>query len=190
MKMIIAFIAVLVLFVSKPSFCQNIEVHEVPFKIAGGKIIKLKITDQGALPAENEKIKITTAAVLVGPSGKDKMSPALIWSYGLAVKTTDDISKITIEDVFPNNPAVLILTDNMPKIENGNWIGQVHNGDANGSNNAWLKTKKLSVFVFKFTVYFKDGSNSVLYQLSAFNEEDKKFFLERANMLQKLSVQR
>ena len=81
--------------------CQNTNVQEMPFKIAGGKTINVKISDQGAVSAENEKIKITATAVLVGPSRESKAMPALIWSFGLTSKTNDEISKITVENVFP-----------------------------------------------------------------------------------------
>lgn len=183
MKLFGTFFAALFLLTSNTGLCQSPTVHEVPFKIAGGKTITVKITDQGALPAEDEKIRITAAAVIVGPSKEDKTAPALIWSFGLNAKTNDEISKITVESVFPSDSAVLLHTDSQPKLRNGDWIGQIENGDPNGSNNRWLKSKKLSAFVYKFTVYFKDGSETALYQLSAFSEADKEFFLQHAEQL-------
>jgi hypothetical protein len=168
-----------------PTFglCQNSNVQEMPFKIAGGKTISVKISDQGAVSAENEKIKITATAVIIGPSRESKKIPALIWSFGLKSKTNDEISKITVENVFPSDPAVLLHTDNQPKLKNGDWIGQLENGDPNGGGNAWLKTKKLSAFIFKFTVFFKGGAETTLYQLSVFSEDDKDFFLKHAEQL-------
>lgn len=163
--------------------CQNTNVQEMPFKIAGGKTINVKISDQGAVSAENEKIKITATAVLVGPSRESKAMPALIWSFGLASKTNDEISKITVENVFPNDPAALLVTDNQPKLKNGAWIGQIENGDPRGNFNVWLKTKKLSVFIFKFSITFKGGEETTLYQLSIFSEDDKQFFLQAAEQL-------
>ena len=163
--------------------CQTTNIQEVPFKIAGGKTVTVKISDQGAIPAENEKIKITATTVLVGPSSESKKIPALVWSFGLSSKTTDEISRITVENVFPSDPAALLVTDNQPKLKDGAWIGRIENGEPESNNNAWLKTKKLSAFVFKFTVTFKSGEETALYQLSAFNESDKTFFLQHAEQL-------
>jgi len=183
MKFVSTVFVALIFLTPKIGFCQSTHIHEVPFKISGGKTITVKITDQGALPAENEKIRITAAAVLVGSSQENKKIPALIWSFGLTTKTSHEISKVTVDNVFPSDPAVLLHTDNQPKLKNGDWIGQIENGDPNGSSNPWLKSKKLSAFVFKFTVYFEDGSVTTLYQLSTFSEADKEFLLQHAEQL-------
>lgn len=183
MKFVSSILLTVLFLIPKLGLCQNTNVQEIPFKIAGSKTISVKISDQGAVSAENEKIKITATIVMVGPSRESNKTPALIWSFGLKSKTNDDISKITVENVFPSDPAALLYTDNQPKLKNGDWIGQIENGDPNGSYNPWLKSKKLSAFVFKFTVYFKDGSDTTLYQLSVFSEADKEFFLQHAEQL-------
>ena len=183
MKFVSTVLLATALLFPKLGICQNTNIQEMPFKIAGGKTIKVKISDQGAVSAENEKIKITATAVLVGPSRESKKIPALIWSFGLTSKTNDEISKITVENVFPSDPAVLLVTDNQPKLKSGAWIGQHENGDPSGNTNAWLETKKLSAFIFKFTVTFKGGEESTLYQLSIFSEDDKQFFLQHADQL-------
>jgi len=183
MKNFHTIITALFFLVPSIGLCQNNAVHEVPFKIAGGKSINLKVTDRGALPAEDAKIQITAAAVIIGPSKENKKVPVVIWSFGLQAKTSDEIEKITVENVFPSDPAALLISDAQPKLKNGAWIGQIENGDPNGAANPWLKSKKLSAFVFKFNVYFKDGSETTLYQLSAFSEADKEFFLKHAEQL-------
>jgi hypothetical protein len=185
MKFVSTVLMTAVLMLPRLGICQNTNVQEMPFKIAGGKTINVKISDQGAVSAENEKIKITATAVLVGPSRESKAIPALIWSFGLTSKTKEEISKITVENVFPSDPAALLVTDNQPKLRDGAWIGQVVNGEPESNNNAWLKTKKLSAFVFKFSVTFVGGEETTLYQLSAFNEDDKQFFLQAAEQLRK-----
>jgi hypothetical protein len=188
MKFVSTVFMTAVLFFPSLGFCQNANVQEIPFQIAGGKSIKVKISDQGAVPAENEKIKITAAAVLIGPSRENKKIPALVWSFGFASKTNDEISKVTVENVFPSNPAVLLVADNQPKLKNGAWIGQIENGEPESNNNAWLKTKKLSAFVFKFTVTFSSGEETTLYQLSTFNEGDKQFFLQHAEQFRRFNA--
>lgn len=183
MKFVSTVLIAALLTLPKPGICQNTNIQEMPFKIAGGKTINVKISDQGAVAAENEKARITATAVLIGPSRESNVIPALVWSFGLTSKTNDEISKITVENVFPNDPAVLLVTDNQPKLKNSAWIGQIENGDPRGNNNVWLKAKKLSAFVFKFSVTFKDGGETTLYQLSIFNEDDKRFFLQAAEQL-------
>jgi len=183
MKFLSTVLIVAVLMLPRLGICQNTNVQEMPFKIAGGKTINVKISDQGAVSAENEKIKITATMVIVGPSHESKKIPALIWSFGLTSKTKEEISKITVENVFPSDPAALLVADNQPKLKNGDWIGQIVNGQAVSNDNAWLKTKKLSAFVFKFSVTFKGGEESTLYQLSAFSEDDKQFFLRAAEQV-------
>jgi hypothetical protein len=185
MKFVSTVLIAAVLMLPRLGICQNTNVQEMPFKIAGGKTINVKISDQGAVSAENEKIKITATAVLVGPSRESKAIPALIWSFGLTSKTKEEISKITVENVFPSDPAALLVTDNQPKLKDGAWIGQVVNGEPESNNNAWLKTKKFSAFVFRFSVTFVGGEETTLYQLSAFSEDDKQFFLQAAEQLRK-----
>jgi hypothetical protein len=178
-------VALFPLFLLTPAtaHCQNGAVLEFPMKIAGGKTVPVKITDQGPVSAENDKIAITATAVFIAPSIVSNNIPALIWSFGLKAKTADEIKKITVENVFPSDPAVLLHTDNQPRLNNRNWIGQIENGDPDGPNNLWLKAEKIAAFVFKFTVYFKDGTDTTLYQLSVFSEADKSFFLKHAEHL-------
>jgi len=175
----------LALFLLTPVFgiCQNTDIKEIPFKIAGGKTISVKVSDRGALAAENDKIKITAASVLIGPSRQNSKAPALIWSFGFKSKTNDAIAKITVENVFPSDPAVLLIKDDHPKLKNGSWIGQIENGDPTGSSNAWLESKKYSAFIFRFTVFYKNGTQSALDQLALFSEDDKQFFLRNAQQL-------
>ena len=180
MKFFSAVLMIVALMAPRLGICQTTNVQEIPFKIAGGKTVKVKISDQGALPAENEKIKITATAVIVSPSRENKKVPALVWSFGLVSKTKEEIAKITVENVFPSDPEVLLVTDNQPKMKDGAWIGQIENGEPESNSNAWLKTKKLSAFVFKFSVTFVGGEETTLYQLSAFGENDKQFFLRGA----------
>lgn len=183
MKFANTVVAAFALMFSTLGICQSTTVHELPIKIAGGKTITVKTSDRGPIPAENEKIKITATAVLVGPSRENKAIPALVWSFGLASKVSGEISKITVENVFPSDPAALLVTDNQPNLKNGAWIGQIENGDPSGNHNLWLKTKKLSAFVFKFSVTFQGGEETTLYQLSMFSEDDKQFFLQAAEQL-------
>jgi hypothetical protein len=183
MKSLSTVLIATVLMLPRLGICQNTNVQEIPFKIAGGKTINVKISDQGAVSAENEKIQITATAVIVGPSRESKKIPALIWSFGLTSKTKEEITRITVENVFPSDPAALLVADDKPKLKDGAWIGQIENGEPESNNNAWLKTKKLSAFVFKFSVTFLGGEESTLYQLSAFSENDKLFFLRVAEQL-------
>ena len=183
MKFVCTVLMATLLLFPKLGICQYTNIQEMPFKIAGGKTVNVIISDQGAVAAENEKVKITATAVLVGPSRENKAIPELVWSFGFTSKTNDEISKITVENVFPSDPAVLLVTDNQPKLKNSAWIGQIENGDPRGNNNAWLKATKLSAFVFKFSVTFKDGEETTLYQLSIFSEDDKRFFLQAAEQV-------
>ena len=61
MKFVSTVLLATALLFPKLGICQNTNVQEMPFKIAGGKTIQVKISDQGAASAEKEKIKITEA---------------------------------------------------------------------------------------------------------------------------------
>lgn len=83
MKYVSPVLATPLLLAPETGLCQNTAIHQVPFKIAGGKTVMVKITDQGAVPAENEKIIITATAVRVGPSienNKNSSSHMVIWA--------------------------------------------------------------------------------------------------------------
>lgn len=159
------------------------EIQEVPFRIAGGQKVMVKISKNGAVPAENDKVAITAAAVLISPPGADGIR-SLVWSFGLTAKTRDEIARITVENVFPSDPAVVLRTDEAPSLNNGMWIGQLDNGDPNGEQNGWLRAKGLAGFVFKFTVAYKDGTETVLHQLALFGENDKEYFRQHAASVQ------
>lgn len=156
--------------------CQTPGGQDIPIKIAGGKTISVKVTPRGAVPAENEKVRITVAAVLIQAPQAIGDTGSLIWSFGLQTKTPDEITRITVENVFPSDPAVQLHTDENPRLKDGDWIGQLNNGDPDGEQNGWLRAKGPTSFVFKFTVRYKDGTETSLHQLSMFNDNAKQFF--------------
>ncbi|MDR1708649.1 MAG: hypothetical protein LBS70_02905 [Candidatus Accumulibacter sp.] len=158
-----------------------------PYTVAGGQKVLLKVSKRGAVPAEDAKIRITAAAVLVGSLRENE--PVLVWSFGLTSKTADKISKITVENVFPDDPAALLVMDEQPKFRygdksnNGYWIGRAEKGDP--KDIPWLRSKGISEFVFRFTVFFEDGTQSTLYQLCLFSDDHKQFFINAAENVRK-----
>lgn len=83
MKFVSTVLLAATLLFPKLGICQTPIFRKCRFKIAGDETIKVKISDQGAVSAENEKIKITATAVLVGPSreNKDPCTHLVVWSY-------------------------------------------------------------------------------------------------------------
>lgn len=157
---------------------QTPDVREIPVRIAGGQTVQVKVGPRGAKPAENERVRITAAAIIITPPDTLDGHPSLVWSFGLTAKTADPITRITVENVFPSDPAVLLHTDETPRLTEGNWTGQANNGDPMAKQNGWLQQKGLSAFVFRFTLRYQDGTEGVLHQLAAFGDDDKRFFLD------------
>lgn len=160
--------------------CQTTDIREIPMKIAGGETVKVKAGPRGPKPAEDARIKITGAAILIAPPDEIGDSPSLLWSFSLQAKTRDEITRITVENVFPTDPAAILVDDSTPRLRDGMWINQWNNGDPMGKQNGWLQQKGLTPFVFRFTIHFKDGTQSVLHQLATFGDNDKRFFLNAA----------
>lgn len=160
--------------------CQTTDVREIPMKIAGGETVKVKAGPRGPKPAEDARIKITGAAILIAPPDEIGDTPSLLWSFSLQAKTRDEITRITVENVFPTDPAAILVDDSAPSLRDGMWINSWNNGDPMGKQNGWLQQKGLAPFVFRFTVHFKDGTHSVLHQLATFGDDDKRFFLNAA----------
>ncbi len=160
--------------------CQTTDIREIPVKIAGGETVKVKAGPRGPKPAEDARIKITGAAIIISPPDEIGDTPSLVWSFSLDAKTQDAITRITVENVLPVDPAAVLIDDHAPHLNDGMWINHWNNGDPMGKQNGWLQQKGLAPFVFRFTIHFKDGTQSVLHQLATFGDNDKRFFLNAA----------
>ncbi len=182
-KLALATLACTLFLASGPGLAQEAQVHEVPVKIAGGKTIAVKLTKTGFAPAEDDKVIITGVVLQVSLSSRDKKRPALYWSFSFRPKTDDEIASVSVTNVFPSDPEVLLHADNAPRLRQGQWIGVIENGDPDGRENAWLQAKGNMFFVFRFDVNFRDGRTTTLHQMAGFTEGDKASALTHTRLL-------
>jgi len=141
---------------------------EMPFPIAGGKILRLPVADGGPLPAENDQIKIQVAGFITGPSTSNPAIPALTWTFGFKTKTDQKIEQVMVEEVGAGDAAKLMLVDDNPSLEQGAWTGKSEATQADRQSAPWLYSSKPSVFVFKFSIKVQGMPVQILYQPSWF----------------------
>jgi hypothetical protein len=156
----------------------NQKIVERPFPIAGGQIVKLRATSAGFIPAQDDQFKIEVAGFLIGPKKDQPQSQAITWIFGFTSKTSEAIEDVTVEEVSPSDPAVLILHDGTPKLKADDWSGSSEAADVSREAQPWLYSDKTSVFVFRFTIKAKGAAPRTLYQATSFSGAAKTMLLQ------------
>jgi hypothetical protein len=150
------------------------QIIEVPFHIAGGRVLQLPVTDGGPIPAEKNGIKIQVAGFVIGPSASNPAVPALTWRFAFSAKTDQQLEQVVVEEVGTSDSAKLMLSDNQPQLEKGSWVGGSETIKADPSTTPWLYSNAPSIFVFKFSIKAQGMPVQILYQPSWFSAQAKK----------------
>jgi hypothetical protein len=111
-----------------------------------------------------------------GTPSPDKTDPtkrAIFWIFGFTQKQGPKISEVEIEEVYSDKPDRLVTTDVSPALKDNEWSTHTEAVVIGESTTLWLYEKKNSAFMFKFTVQFEGGGESVLYQMSIFPSQAK-----------------
>ena len=144
------------------------------FPIAGGQTITLPFTDAGAIPAENDRVKILTAGFGIGPSKQNKKQAELFWGFDFEAKSSlEKLETVAVEEVSPSKTAVSFIQDTAPVLKNGVWSGTAKPIPANRASIPWLYTNDGSIYVFRFTIKPEGEAAFVLYQLAWFSAPAK-----------------
>ena len=157
------------------------KVIDESFKISGGEVITLPITNAGPIPAENDYYKIEVAGFSAGPSKEHQNQTCLNWNFAFSAKKTVLLQQVKIELVAPGNESKVIIQDRTPIIKRYVWSGSPKPILLNKRSTPWLFESGSSTFIFKITIKSKGNKDSVLYQPSIFSEQSKMVFRNMAN---------
>ena len=156
---------------------QRRQVLEIP--IAEGRRISVAVMDGGPVPAENERLKIEIAGMVVSAAQDSQPGPALIWNFSFRVKDGASLGAVAVDDVTAD-PIAVMVNDNAPVLQNGTWGGRARPLLINARDLPWLYEPKPTIKVFRFTVRHADGEVSVLHQLAWFPVPTKNVIREHA----------
>jgi hypothetical protein len=150
------------------------KIANMPFPIAGGQTVLLPVSDGGPIPAENDEVKIEVAGFVIGPSPTDPKVPLLTWKFAFTPKKGQTIEQVVVEEVAAADAAQLLVSDEIPRLDEGFWRGTSRPFMADPESQRWLYSNSPSVFVFKFSIAFEGVPVQVLYQPSWFPAQAKK----------------
>ncbi len=103
-----------------PQTYMGMKVVDTPFSIANGQVLMLPSTDRGAIPAENDKIKIEVAGFSVHDDAEKKES-SLIWIFGFTSKIDQKIEKVKIEEIATGSAVAPMVQDDAPRLKGQTW---------------------------------------------------------------------
>lgn len=154
------------------------KVIETPFVLAGGTTVTLPMTDAGAVPADDGKVKIEVAGLIIEPSAENPKRASLIWTFGLTSKSIKNIESISVAEVAPTETEIVLVNDQAPTLTKKYWIGSSPPVEVTREAAEWLFADDTSTFVFRFTINERGKAPRVLYQPSRFSDEAKAYFRE------------
>lgn len=137
-----------------------------PYKLAGGEVKHLPVTDGGPLPAEDDSIKIQVSGLFGSRPTEGQRAPQLEWVFGFTAKTPLEIARVKIEQVFPSDVPISVVdhVEEAPLKKVRDWSKRAAAGDMTAEANPWFFKAQGSVFVFRFTVIPQSGKPIVLLQ--------------------------
>jgi len=138
------------------------DVKMVPFKIAGGQVVKCPCSDSGPLPAESGPYKMVGAGFELGPDSSGKHM-ALIFAFNLTVDKKGKPTHVLVEDVSGSS-TITMVDDPSPRIEKKSWSGSAKPAIISESSTPWIFENKPTIMIFKVTISAKDTPDVVLYQ--------------------------
>lgn len=173
MKGLIVSTALLALFSTTPSAANPdgysaSDVRDMPFAIAGGKVVSLPTTDAGPLPAENDYCKIEVAGIGMGHDRKDPKRILMFWGFSVRFKSSEVPERITIEEVAPGEVEELVSDDKKPLVQDGMWSMRTSPIEPSASATPWIYSDEATIFVFRFTIKPTGKAPIVMYQPSWF----------------------
>lgn len=150
----------------------------VSVEISGNRTITIPTKDGMPLPAEDKNIKIQVAGLGTGPDKTDPTKRTIFWIFGFTQKQGPKITEVKIEEVYADKPDRLVTTDESPTLEKNDWSAHTESIAISESTTPWLFEPKNSTFIFRFSVQFEGGSQSVLYQMSTFPAQAKIYLVQ------------
>ena len=185
MKGLLASIALLMLFPAVASAANSngtseSDVRDMPFVIAGGKIVSLPATDAGPIPAENDYCKIEAAGIGMGHDHRDPKRILMFWGFSVRMKSSEAPERITIEEVAPSDVEKLVLDDMKPILHDSVWSTRTSPIEPNAQATPWVYSDKATIFVFRFTIKPIGKAPIVMYQPAWFPVSSKQALVHHA----------
>ena len=151
------------------------QAKDVSIAISGNRTITVAMKDGMPLPAEDKNIKIQVAGLGSGPDKADPSKRAIFWIFGFTQKDGPKISEVKIEEVYTEKSDRPVTTEGAPTWKKNDWSAHTEPVVISESTTPWIYEPKNSVFMFRFTIQFEGGSQSVLHQLSIFPAQAKAY---------------
>ena len=146
------------------------DVINIPFSVAGGDVIHLRVTDAGVIPAEGNGFKMQVAGFNVGKSKVNKNIAELVWGFAFTSTNTEKIESISIEELAPTKTIKLLAKVDKPKVIDGRWQLNLEPINANKVNTPWIFRDKASIYVFRITINLESGKQTILTQAAWFSK--------------------
>jgi len=162
----------LVMFQAQGLYSQT---KDVSIAVSGNRTITIAMKDGMPLPAEDRNIKIQVAGLGSAPDKADPTKRAIFWIFGFTQKDGPKISEVKIEEVYTEKPDRLVTTDGSPTLKKSEWSTHTESVVISESTTPWIYEPKNSVFMFRFTIQFEGGGQSILHQLSMFPAQAKAY---------------
>jgi hypothetical protein len=140
------------------------ETKTIQLRIAEGKTILATVDDRGPFPAEDARVKIEVAGILVR-FREDRKEPQLVWNFSFRTKASQLVSGVKVDDVT-EDPVAGLVSDGRPTLKENLWSGTAQPVPISKDTIPWLYDSKPMIKVFRFTVQYQDGSQAVLHQLA------------------------
>jgi len=154
------------------------QTKEVSVDIFGNRKISVVMKDGMPNPAEDKNIKIQVAGLGSSPDKGDPTKRAIFWIFGFTQKQGPKITEVKIEELYTDRPDRLVTTDVTPTLKKNEWSTHTDAVVISEATTPWLYERKNSAFLFRFTVQFEGGTQSVLHQMSIFPSQAKVYLIE------------
>ena len=150
-------------------------------KIAEGRTISATFDDRGPFPAEDARVKVEVAGILVR-FREDRKEPQLVWNFSFRAKVSQLLSGVKVDDVT-EDPVVGLVNDSHPTLKENLWSGTAQPITINKETVPWLYDSKPMIKVFRFTIAYQDGNESILHQLAYYPASFKETVRDHADKL-------
>jgi len=158
--------------ISISAFSQD---QRIKLPVFGQDKIEIVFNNGLPLPAEDKNIKIEVAGLGAGADKTEPTKRSIFWIFGFTQKNDSKVTRIQIEELFQGKPARLVIVDGMPEIKNKQWSWSGEKLIISNETTPWLYDSKTSGFLFRFTIQFENGNQTILHQLSVISPQAKKY---------------
>jgi hypothetical protein len=155
----------------------NAQTKEVSVAVFGDRKVTVVLKDGMPIPAEDKNIKIHTTGLVSGPDKVDPARRAIFWIFGFTQKQGPKIIGIKIEEVSSDKADRLVINDSEPVLKKDSWSFSAEPVVISESSTPFMYENRNSAFLFRFTIQFEGGSQSVLNQMSIFPVQAKKYLV-------------